>query len=103
MTSSSPTSAANAAVVIRTYLSDNCVTGVEFLRAVRMLARARNWPCTWRPDLGKGSHGVLIVNGRRTVVRHLSDELKLGTLHAMLKQLGLSQSEIRQGKRFPKR
>ena len=46
------------------------------------------------PDLGKGSHGILILGDRRTVVRNPEDELKTGTLHAMLKQLGLSREDI---------
>jgi predicted RNA binding protein YcfA (HicA-like mRNA interferase family) len=37
----------------------------------------------------------LLVNGRLTVVRHLKDELKTGTLHAMLKQLGISERALR--------
>lgn len=46
------------------------------------------------PDLGKGSHGVLTLGDRRTVVRNPKDELKTGTLHGMLKQLGLSSDDI---------
>ena len=48
----------------------------------------------WRPDLGKGSHGILILGDRRTIVRNPKDELKTGTLHAMLKQLGLTRADI---------
>jgi mRNA interferase HicA len=48
----------------------------------------------WRPDLGKGSHGVLLLGERRTVVRNPKDELRTGTLHAMLKQLGMSPKDI---------
>ena len=46
------------------------------------------------PELGKGSHGVLVLGKRRTVVRNPKDELKTGTLHGMLKQLGLSKNDI---------
>ncbi len=48
----------------------------------------------WRPDMGKGSHGVLILGDRRTVVRNPKDELKAGTLNGMLNQLGLSKQDI---------
>lgn len=68
--------------------------GTEFVQRVRKLARRRNIACSWHPDKGKGSHGVLKYDDRRTVVRHLKDELKTGTLHAMLKQLNLKQSDI---------
>jgi len=56
------------------------------VRAARRLPGCRTW--------AKGSHGVLIFGDRRTVVRNPKDELKTGTLHAMLKQLGLSLDQI---------
>lgn len=68
--------------------------GNEFVRRVQRYAKAHGLPCEWHPELGKGSHGVLILGDRRTVVRNPKDELKTGTLHAMLKQLGLSRHEI---------
>jgi mRNA interferase HicA len=34
------------------------------------------------------------MSDRRTVVRNPKDELKTGTLHAMLKQLGLSRESV---------
>ena len=68
--------------------------GNEFIRRVQAYAKTHHIPCAWRPELGKGSHGVLILGNRRTVVRNPKDELKIGTLHAMLKQLGLSRGEI---------
>jgi len=46
------------------------------------------------PERGKGSHGTLYLGTRFTVVRDLKDELKTGTLHAMLKQLGLTQQDF---------
>lgn len=71
--------------------------GNEFIRRVRRHAQARGLRFEWRPDLGKGSHGVLLLGDRRTVVRNLKDELKTGTLHAMLKQLGLTRDDIERG------
>ena len=68
--------------------------GNEFIRRVQKYAKAHNLRCEWHPELGKGSHGVLILGDRRTVVRNPKDELKTGTLHAMLKQLGLARDEI---------
>ena len=70
------------------------VRGNEFIRRVKRHARVRGRRFEWRPDLGKGSHGILILGDRRTVVRNPKDELKTGTLHAMLKQLGLSREDI---------
>ena len=51
-------------------------------------------PCEWRPDLGKGSHGVRTLGNRRTVVRNPRGELKTGTLRAMLDQLGISREDL---------
>lgn len=44
--------------------------------------------------MDKGSHGVLKLGDARTVVRNPKDELKTGTYHAMLKQLGLSEKDL---------
>lgn len=68
--------------------------GNEFIRRVQKYAKACGLRCEWHPDLGKGSHGILILGDRRTVVRNPKDELKTGTFHGMLKQLGLSRGDI---------
>ena len=84
-----------AVVDNRTYLSDTVlVRGNEFIRRVQRYAKDRGLRFEWRPDLGKGSHGILILGDRRTVVRNPKDELKTGTMHAMLKQLGLAREDI---------
>ncbi len=70
------------------------VRGNEFIRRVRRHAKDHGLRFEWRPDLGKGSHGILILGDRRTVVRNPRDELKTGTLYAMLRQLGLTQDDI---------
>ncbi|MDE2751298.1 MAG: type II toxin-antitoxin system HicA family toxin [Gemmatimonadota bacterium] len=41
------------------------------------------------PRRGRGSHGLLYLGSRRTVVKH--GELRPGTLRAMLKQLGIRE------------
>ncbi|HEV8713703.1 MAG TPA: type II toxin-antitoxin system HicA family toxin [Candidatus Binatia bacterium] len=43
---------------------------------------------------GKGSHGTLFYGTRFTIVRNPKDELKTGTLHAMLDQLGLRLEDL---------
>ena len=69
--------------------------GNEFIRKIQKLAKEKNLACEWRADRGKGSHGLLVIGNRRTVVRNPKDELKTGTYHAMLKQLGLTEKDIR--------
>ena len=71
------------------------VRGSEFIRRIHRYARRGGIAFEWRPDRGKGSHGILILGDRRTVVRNPKDELKTGTYHAMLKQLGLAGRDLR--------
>lgn len=61
---------------------------------MRRLGRARGITVQFRPERGKGSHGTLYFGERRTVIRNLKDELKTGTLHAMLDQLGLRLEDL---------
>jgi mRNA interferase HicA len=68
--------------------------GSEFLRRVQRLAHENRVSCSWHPEKGKGSHGVLKYGDKRTTLRNPKDELKTGTYHAMLKQLGLQHCDI---------
>lgn len=68
--------------------------GNEFIRRVQRHAKRVDKSFEWRPDRGKGSHGLLILGERRTTVRNPKDELKTGTYHAMLKQLGLKPEDL---------
>lgn len=58
------------------------------------MGRRRGVEVAFRKERGKGSHGTLYYGSRFTVVRNLKDELKTGTLYAMLKQLGLTLDEL---------
>jgi len=68
--------------------------GNEFIRRVQKYAKRNGIASIWRADRGKGSHGVLTLGNLRTVVRNPKDEVKTGTYHAMLKQLGLTEHDI---------
>jgi mRNA interferase HicA len=68
--------------------------GNEFIRQVQKYAKGSGIAFTWRADRGKGSHGLLTLGDLRTVVRNPKDELKTGTYHAMLKQLGLTEHDL---------
>jgi mRNA interferase HicA len=70
------------------------VRGNEFLKRTRRYARERGLAWSWHPDLGKGSHGVLSVGVHWTTVRNPRDEIKTGTLLAMLRQPGIRRNEI---------
>jgi len=70
------------------------MTGNEFIRRIRMLGRKRGIPVNFVARRGKGSHGTLLYGPRFTIVRNPKDELKKGTIHAMLDQLGLNFDEL---------
>ena len=68
--------------------------GSEFLRRVERVARDRGIEVQFVARRGKGSHGTLYYGEKFTIVRNPKDELKSGTLHGMLKQLGLKLANI---------
>jgi mRNA interferase HicA len=68
--------------------------GSEFLKRIQKLAKVKGLACSWHPDKGKGSHGVLKLGDKRTVLRNPKDELKTGTYHGMLRQLGLTDKDL---------
>lgn len=68
--------------------------GNEFVKKVKKLAKANNLEARIDNKRGKGSHITLYYGDKFTIVRNLKDELKTGTLKAMLKQLGIRKDEI---------
>ncbi|MBI3801122.1 MAG: type II toxin-antitoxin system HicA family toxin [Deltaproteobacteria bacterium] len=70
------------------------MTGNEFIRKVKKLGRRNGIAVQFVARRGKGSHGTLFYGMRFTVVRNPKDELKTGTLHAMLDQLGLRLEDL---------
>ena len=70
------------------------MTGSEFIRKVKKLGRERGVAVQFVARRGKGSHGTLLYGSRFTIVRNPKDELKTGTVHAMLAQLGLNSEEL---------
>ncbi len=68
--------------------------GSEFIRRVQSYAKANGICFRLDEKRGKGSHQTLILGDKLTIVRNPKDELKTGTLHAMLKQLDLTLDKI---------
>ena len=68
--------------------------GVEFLRKVKLIGAQRDLAVRFEAKRGKGSHGTLYFGGSRTIVQNLKKELPSGTLHAMLRQLGLTIKDL---------
>jgi mRNA interferase HicA len=77
-------------------MSDSClVNGSEFIRKIKKLGKARGVAVELDESRGKGSHVTLYFGQAFTVVRNRKDELKTGTLLAMLAQLGLTKDDLR--------
>lgn len=70
------------------------MTGHELIRKIRRLGRQRSVTVEFVARRGKASHGTLFYGKRFAVVRSLKDELKKGTLHGILRQLGLSFEDL---------
>ena len=71
------------------------MTGIQFIRKVKLLGKKRNIILTLISSRGKGSHQTLYYGGSFTVVRNpKKDELKTGTFHAMCSQLGIKSNDL---------
>jgi mRNA interferase HicA len=70
------------------------MTGNEFIRKAKALAKRRGVAVALNASRGKGSHQTLYYGAAFTVVRNPKDELKTGTLHAMCAQLGIKASDL---------
>lgn len=69
------------------------VTGRELLRRLRRLARQRGVVFAVDASRGKGDHVTIWLGPRFTILGDRG-ELKTGTLHGMLKQLGLRLNDL---------
>ena len=68
------------------------MSGADFIRRARRHARKTGKAFRFDPRHGKGSHGVLYVGDRRTIIKR--GELKPGTFRAMLKQLDIPKEDF---------
>lgn len=68
--------------------------GNEFIKRVKILAKKRGVEAKVDQKRGKGSHVSLYFDNKFTVVRNPKDDLKTGTLMAMLKQLDITKEDL---------
>lgn len=68
--------------------------GNELIKRLQHYAKARGLRCEIDEKRGKGSHITLYLGDKTTILRNPKDELKTGTFHAILKQLGLTQNDL---------
>ncbi len=70
------------------------VTGSEFLRKVRNMARRKGLAYAFVRAQGKGSHGTVYLGAASTIVKDRKKEIGAGLLHAMCRNLGIGASEL---------
>jgi predicted RNA binding protein YcfA (HicA-like mRNA interferase family) len=70
------------------------MTGDEFLRRLRRLARRQGLTVEIVAQRGKGSHVTLYFGGGMTVLKDRKKEIGAGLLHAMCRQLGIDRNDL---------
>lgn len=70
------------------------MTGNELIQKLKKIGRKNQVTVKFLARRGKGGHGTLFYGDRFAVIPNLKNELKKGTLHAILIQLGLNVEEI---------
>lgn len=70
------------------------MTGADFIRHLRKVARARQVEMRFETRPGKGSHGRLYYGERFTTLKDRKKEIGPGLLQKMLTDLGLHRSDI---------
>lgn len=70
------------------------MTGADFIRRIRKIARARRIEVRFESRRDKGSHGRLYFGDRFTTVKDRKKEIGPGLLRKMLTDLGLDPSDL---------
>jgi mRNA interferase HicA len=70
------------------------MNGNELYRRLQKIGRQRGVEVGLEAERGKGSHGTLRFGDRYTVMKDRRKEIRPGLLHAMLRQLGLTERDL---------
>jgi mRNA interferase HicA len=70
------------------------MTGSEFLKRIKAYGKANGLDVVFDTDQGKGSHGTVIVHGRKTTLKDRKKEIGPGLLRKMLKDLGIDHTKF---------
>lgn len=70
------------------------MTGNEFVRRLRRLARQHDVRVSIIAHRGKGSHVTVYYGDRKTVLKDRKRELGTGLLRAMCRQLDIDRNEL---------
>lgn len=68
--------------------------GSELVRKLKKLAKMKGIRFKLVKERGKGSHGTLHWDDKFSTIPNLKDELKSGTLQAILNQLGIKRDDL---------
>jgi mRNA interferase HicA len=70
------------------------MNGNELYRRLQKIGRQRGIEVSFEAQRGKGSHGTVRFGDRYTVMKDRRKEIRPGLLHAMLRQLGLTERDL---------
>lgn len=70
------------------------ITGKKLIKKLRELAKQRDVEIEVLKNRGKGSHRVIIFNGKLATVPNLKKELRPGTLGQILKDIEVTKDEL---------
>jgi mRNA interferase HicA len=70
------------------------MNGNELYRRLQKIGRQREIEVSFEAERGKGSHGTVRFGDRYTVMKDRRKEIRPGLLHAMLRQLGLTERDL---------
>jgi mRNA interferase HicA len=70
------------------------MTGREFVRRVRRLARRRGLRVRLDPSAGKGDHATLYLDTRKTIIPDMRKDIPRGTFHNMCRQLSIEPRDL---------
>jgi mRNA interferase HicA len=82
-------------LVLRTALGESiAVTGAEFIRRLRRLARKRGVAFDMDTRRGRGSHRIVYFGACRTTVKDLKEEIGKGLLRQMCNDLKIDPTDL---------
>ena len=70
------------------------MTGHEFLRKLKTLAKARQVAMVYDPGHGKGSHGRVSLGSAFTALKDPKQEIGVGLLQKMCRDLGIKPADL---------
>ncbi len=71
------------------------MNGNEFFKKLKKLGKQNNITVSFVKKRGKGSHGTLYYDNRRTILKDRKKEIGPGLLSKMLTELGVDKNDLR--------